>query len=75
MSDKTNIIYISVNGKTQIGKSSILQTIKKKLESYNYCVVVPERMERLNPSSDLDDGLAHEVPKKDNTVIVLTEGK
>lgn len=69
------IIQININGPTQTGKSAILQSIKKLLESDGYCVVTPDREERLNPSDALEDAAQHEKPDKDKTVIVLNESR
>lgn len=73
MSDDATIIQINIAGPVQTGKTAILQEIKRLLESHNYCVAVPDRGERHNPSEPLDSAAAHEKPKPDNTVIVLTE--
>ena len=67
------LIHISITGKVQTGKSAILQSIKELLEQHNYCVAVPDREMRHNPSANLTNAAAHERPKKDTAVIVLTE--
>ena len=68
-----NVININISGTVQVGKSAVLQSIKDMLESRNYCVAVPCRDERNNPSDDLDKGVTHEIPGKDSTVFVLSE--
>ena len=67
------IIQINISGPVQSGKTVILQEIKKLLESYNYCVAVPDRAERFNPGKTIEKARNHEKPKPDKTVIVLTE--
>lgn len=68
-----NTIHISITGKVQIGKSAVLQSIKQLLESHNYCVAVPDREERHNPSSPIESAKQHEKPSKDDTVFILSE--
>lgn len=70
---KTKIITISVSGPVGSGKSAVLQSIATMLQDYNYCVAIPDRSERTNPSDDLEHAKDHERPSKDHTVIVLTE--
>lgn len=67
------VIHISISGPVQTGKSAVYQSIKKMLEQRGYCVAVPDRAERLNPSDNLDNAASHEKPTKDETVVVLTE--
>lgn len=69
----SKIITVSVSGPVGCGKSAVLRSIAKMLEEHNYCVAIPDRSERINPSSDLDEAKKHERPSKDKTVIVLTE--
>ena len=68
-----NTIQITIEGKAQTGKSAVLQSIKKMLEDHKYCVAIPERGERFNPSADIKEAKSWEKPKKDKTVIILTE--
>lgn len=68
-----NIIRIEILGKVQTGKSALLQSIHKLLLDNNYCVAIPNREERHNPSSNLNQAASHERPNKDETVIILTE--
>ena len=70
---KPNVIYIEISGSVQIGKSAVLQSIKGMLEGFNYCVVVPDRAERHNPSKCISKSASHEQPSQDNTVIILSE--
>lgn len=70
----TNIIEISIIGPVQCGKSAILASIREMLVAYQYCVVIPDRAERLNPSNEISVSASHEKPSIDGTVIVLTEG-
>lgn len=70
---ETLVINIHVNGPVQCGKSAVLATIKETLEGQGYCVAVPDRMERNNPSRPITTAPNHEKPKQDRTVFVLTE--
>jgi Ni2+-binding GTPase involved in maturation of urease and hydrogenase len=67
------VIYIEVSGPTQTGKSAILASIKQLLDQYGYCVVIPDRAQRLNPPSPISSAASHEVPCKNHSVIILTE--
>lgn len=73
MSEPLNVIHIDISGDVATGKTAILQSIKQLLEKHNYCVAVPDREERHNPGEPIDTAAAHEKPKPDKTVIVLTE--
>lgn len=68
-----NTIHINISGASSTGKSALLATIRDAIASHGYCVAVPERGERNNPSKSLEDAAPHEKPKYDSTVIVLTE--
>ena len=68
-----NILHVNISGSVQTGKTATLQSIKRLLESNNYCVVIPDREERHNPSNPIEEAASHEKPDKDKTVIVLTE--
>ena len=67
------VIKIQVIGSVQTGKSAVLASIKEMLESYGYCVAIPEREERNNPSAALNHAKIHECPVHDKTVFILTE--
>lgn len=69
----SNVIRISVSGRVQTGKSAVLQSIRDMLDKAGYCVAIPERAERNDPSLPLHQALAHEKPDPDATVFVLTE--
>ena len=66
-------IHINISGTRSTGKSAILATIRDALACHGYCIAVPERGERNNPSKNLEQAAPHEKPKVDSTVIVLTE--
>lgn len=66
-------IHINISGTSSTGKSALLATIRDAIACHGYCVAVPERGERNNPSKNLDTAAPHEKPSYDNTVIVLTE--
>ena len=66
-------IQIEISGSVQVGKSAVLATIRDLLIANNYCVAIPDREERRNPSSPLKTAASHEKPSKDGTVFVLTE--
>ena len=66
-------IEISIKGPVQSGKSCVLSSIRDLLESHGYCVAVPEREMRYNPTGTLNDALPHEMPRRDSTVFVLVE--
>lgn len=68
-----NVITIEISGNVQTGKSAVLASIRDLLIKNNYCVAIPEREERHNPSSPLKTAAAHEKPGKDNTVFILNE--
>ena len=70
---KMNVIKITIEGPVQSGKSAVLQSIKGMLESFNYCVAIPNREERRNPSACISSAAPHEKPRQDKTVIVLAE--
>jgi nucleoside-triphosphatase THEP1 len=70
---KTEVIHISISGAVQVGKSAVLAQIKAMLEAYGYCVAIPDREERNNPSRSLVDASAHERPSLNGAVFVLTE--
>lgn len=70
---QVKMIQIDVSGPVGTGKSAIAASIKKMLESHGYCVAIPQREERNNPSKDLENAAHHEKPKPDSTVIVVTE--
>ena len=73
MKSKAVAIQINISGPVQTGKSAILSSIKEMLTDRGYCVAIPEREERLNPSETLDTAPEHERPEKDKTVIIITE--
>ena len=68
-----NIIKITVAGPAQSGKSAIAASIRELLERAGYCVAIPSREERLNPSQTLSAAKSHERPRLDETVVVLHE--
>lgn len=68
-----SVIYIHISGNVQTGKSATLQTIRQLLENHGYCVAVPDRAERRNPSVTLAQAEPHEKPNPDHTVFVLSE--
>ena len=70
---KTNVIEITVAGRTQTGKSCVMAEIKNALESRNVAVVYLDRSFRNNPPSSFSDSAEHEKPCADRTVIVLQE--
>jgi len=72
MRDAT-VIQINITGPVQTGKTAVLASIKALLEEQGYCVAIPDREERNNPSHPIDSAAPHEKPKCDKTVFVLTE--
>lgn len=66
------VIQINITGPVQTGKTAVLASIKAMLEKDGYCVAIPGREERNNPSYPIDSA-GHEQPKRDRTVFVLTE--
>lgn len=70
---KHQCITITVSGATGIGKSAVAATIRAALEHHGYCVAIPDRAERLNPSLPIGKAALHEVPAIDSTVIVIAE--
>ena len=66
-------ITIHISGDVGTGKSSVLASIRDLLEGYGYCVAIPSREERNNPSMGLAVAATHELPDPDKTVIVLNE--
>ena len=68
-----SVIYIHISGPVQAGKSATLQSIRHLLEGHGYCVAIPDRSERNNPSETLEQSPAHELPNLDQTVFVLLE--
>lgn len=70
---KPNVIYIEITGPVGSGKTALLHTIKAILESDNYCVAIPCRQERRDGSGTLTAAPVHQVPKRDSTVIVVSE--
>lgn len=73
MRDAT-VIQINITGPVQAGKSAVMASIKAMLEQHGYCVAVPDREERNNPSHPIDSAPQHAQPGRDKTVFVLTEG-
>jgi len=67
------VINIEIKGPVQTGKSAVMASVKQMLEAEGYCVAIPERGERNNPSSPIKDAASHEQPKRDRTVFILTE--
>ena len=68
-------IEIKITGPVQSGKSSVMQSIKEMLESYNYAVTCAAREHRLNPEQNLNNAEGfHIKPHPDKTVIILLEG-
>lgn len=67
------VIQINITGPVQTGKTAVLASIKAMLEKDGYCVAIPDREERNNPSYPIDSAAPHEQPKRDKTVFVLTE--
>ena len=70
---KTKTIEITVTGSTQTGKSAILREIKEHLEALNLAVVFSDRAHRHNHPPTFRQSEPHELPKLDNTVVVLNE--
>lgn len=70
---KPNIIHIEITGPVGSGKTALLHSIKAMLESDNYCVAIPCRQERRDGSGTLTTAPSHQVPKRDSTVIVISE--
>ena len=69
---KTEVINIEISGNTQTGKTAVLQSIKKLLESYDYTVIMDDLGERKNPSDCIDNSDLHEKPSN-KTVFILSE--
>lgn len=67
------VIQINITGPVQTGKTAVLASIKAMLEKDGYCVAIPDREERNNPSHPIDSAAPHEQPKRDKTVFVLIE--
>lgn len=67
------IVNIAITGPVASGKSAVLASIKKLLESHNYAVVYPKRRDRLNPPDGIVKSPYHEKPNPDKTVFVLHE--
>lgn len=70
---KPQCILVNVSGPVSSGKSAIAATIRVILENHGYCVAIPDKSERLNPSSPIATAAPHEAPTVNNTVIVITE--
>lgn len=70
---KPNIIHIEIAGPVGSGKTALLHSIREMLEHDNYCVAIPNRQERRDGSGTLANAPSHGVPKRDSTVIVITE--
>lgn len=70
---KPTIIYIEVTGPVGSGKTALLHSIREILEKENYCVAIPDRQERRDTSGTLANAPSHQIPKRDSTVIVITE--
>lgn len=66
-------IHIAINGEVGSGKSAVLRAIAELLANSGYCVAIPDRAERNNPSRPLQTAAEHERPRPDETVFILTE--
>lgn len=69
----TKHIEIQIAGPVASGKSAILASLRQLLEGHGYCVAIPYRGERLNPSEGIEDSAPHEKPNLDETVITIRE--
>lgn len=70
---KPTVIRIEITGPVGSGKTALLQTIREVLEKDNYCVAIPNRQERRDGTGTLATAPSHAVPKRDSTVIVISE--
>jgi Ni2+-binding GTPase involved in maturation of urease and hydrogenase len=73
MCNKVNVIQIEITGPVGSGKTALLHSIREMLEQDNYCVAIPNRQERRDGSGTIANAPSHGVPKRDHTVIVITE--
>jgi Ni2+-binding GTPase involved in maturation of urease and hydrogenase len=70
---KPTVIHIEITGPVGSGKTALLHTIREILERDNYCVAIPCRQERRDSSGTTATAPTHQVPKRDSTVIVISE--
>jgi Ni2+-binding GTPase involved in maturation of urease and hydrogenase len=70
---KANVIHIEITGPVGSGKTALLHSIREMLEHDNYCVAIPNRQERRDGTGTIANAPSHGVPKRDHTVIVISE--
>jgi Ni2+-binding GTPase involved in maturation of urease and hydrogenase len=69
---KPTVIHIEITGPVGSGKTALLHTIREILEHDNYCVAIPNRQSGAT-EQELLRMRPHGVPKRDSTVIVISE--
>ncbi|MED5549802.1 MAG: hypothetical protein VX529_10645 [Pseudomonadota bacterium] len=68
-----NVISINIAGPVGCGKSALLGEFRDVLQLHGYCVAIPDPGIRNDPPNGIQTSASHEIPRRDRTVVILTE--